>query len=102
MRHFAVLLLMVLLLGCGKVGGLMDLIETAEAVETELANRYDLKCDVFVQKTNGRLKSVSVVLMSAAVRDRQVGELVALVEPVVERHFKEKPDVLVVSFAVEN
>jgi len=98
--HLTLLVLLVLLSACGKVGDLFELVEVAEAVEAELADRHGLECEVIFNKVNGSLKTVSVVFDEGEVGDLAIGDIVALVEPSVQRHFMEKPEVLSISIVV--
>jgi len=97
-RYLFVFVLLLLLAGCGKFDDLFELMEVAGAVETELAERHGLECRVMVNKVNGRLKTVSVVMDQKEVGDLTVADIAALVEPSVRRHFAETPEIL--SFTV--
>ncbi len=99
-RRLVLVLTLILLGGCGQVGGLFELMEVAQAVETELADRHGLKCTVLANKVNGRLDTVSVVLPQEEVSDLSIGEMAALVQPTVLRHFKEMPESLVISVVI--
>jgi len=98
--RLVLVLTLILLAGCGQVGSLFELVEVAEAVQTELADRHGLKCTVLANKVNGQLDTVSVVLPQEEVSDLSIGEIVALVQPSVLRHFKEKPESLVISVVI--
>ena len=95
-----VVLVLVLLSGCGQVGGLFDLMEMASAVETELEDRHGLKCEIGVNKVNGRLTTITVVIDPEEISDLAIGDVVALIEPSVKRHFQEEPESLVISVTI--
>ena len=89
-----------LLAGCGKFDDLFELMEVAEAVETELAERHGLECRVMVNKVNGRLTTVNVGLDQEEAGDLTVADIVALVEPSVRRHFAETPEILMITIMI--
>ena len=99
-RFLFLFVLLLMLAGCGKVGDLVELMEVADAVETELKSLHGLQSRVIFNKVNGKLKTVSVVFDQEEVGDLTVAEIVVLVEPSIRRHFKETPDVLSVSVVV--
>lgn len=98
--YLSLIVMLVLLSACGKVGDLFELMEVAEAVEKELADRHGLKCRVLSNKVNGNLKTVNVIFADEAVGDLVIGDILALVEPAVQRHFMEMPEALSISVVV--
>jgi len=81
----------------GEAGGLFDTMEVANAAEAELFDTHGLRCDIGFNISNGRLASVNVVVDRAEISDLTIDDVTALIRPVVVRHFREEPDVLVLN-----
>jgi len=99
-RIAAVLLLGLSLAACDAVNTMTEGFNHAKAVETDLEGSTGVRPNVGFSWNNGRLTSVTVTY--PRLNDtKPLPELAATIREAVTKEFKQKPDKIVVAFAVE-
>jgi hypothetical protein len=98
-RAIAVFILAACLVGCGQFGILVDGVKYAKAVEGDLEQITGVKPQVGFNWNNGRLRSVTVTF-PRILNASPIIELADKVRAVVVNDFKQKPDTIVLGFAL--
>ena len=99
-RMAAVLLVALTLAACDAVNTVTEGFNHAKAVETDLEGSTGVRPQVGFAWNNGRLTSVTVTYPRLN-ESKPLPELAAAIREAVTKEFKQKPDKIVVAFAVE-
>lgn len=97
LKHAALVLFALTLVGCDAVNTLTEGASHARAVESDLERSTGVKPSVGFNWNNGRLTSVTVQYPSL-VESKQLGELAKAVRDSVTTQFKQTPDNIVLAF----
>jgi hypothetical protein len=98
-RLAAILLLAMGLVGCDAISTLTDGFKYAKAVETDLQKSTGLTPQVGFNWKNGHLVQVTV-LFPRLYDAKPIGELAAIVRSAVTTEFKQKPETILLTFAI--
>ena len=99
-RIAAVLLVALGLAACDAMNTMTEGFNHAKAVETDLEGSTGVRPNVGFSWNNGRLTSVTVTYPRLN-ETKPLPELAATIREVVTKEFKQKPERIVVAFAVE-
>ena len=99
-RAVVIVFLAFALSACDAVATLKDGLQQAQAVEGDLEQSTGVKPRVGFNWRNGRLTSVTV-LFPKLYETRPLGDLAGLVRAAVTKEFKQTPDAIVLSFALD-
>jgi ABC-type glycerol-3-phosphate transport system substrate-binding protein len=88
------------LAGCGAADLISNGLRYTAAVETDLEQATGIKPQVGFNWSNGGFKSVTVTF-PRLYAGKPLGELADAVREVVAKEFKQKPDTIVLAFALE-
>jgi hypothetical protein len=99
-KAIAVLVLAAGLAGCDMFSTVVEGFKYAHAVEGDLAETTGLSPQVGFQWTNGHLISVTVTF-PRLVDAKPVGEVAQMVRAAVAKEFRQKPEKLIMAFAVD-
>ncbi|HUI94995.1 MAG TPA: hypothetical protein VLX44_04515 [Xanthobacteraceae bacterium] len=99
-RIAAVLLLGLSLAACDAVNTVTEGFNHAKAVETDLEGSTGVRPNVGFNWSNGRLTSVTVTYPRLN-ESKPLPELAATIREAVTKEFKQKPERIVLAFAVE-
>ena len=99
-RMAAVLLVALTLAACDAVNTVTEGFEHAKAIETDLEASTGVRPNVGFNWSNGRLTSVTVTYPRLN-ESKPLPELAAAIRAAVTKEFKQKPEKIVVAFAVE-
>lgn len=99
-RAVVVLVLALTLSGCDALSTLKDGMQQAKAVEGDLEQSTGIRPRVGFNWHNGRLTAVTV-MFPGLYQTRPLGDLAGLVREAVTREFKQTPEAIVLSFALD-
>ena len=99
-RAVVLVVLAFALCACDAISTLKDGLQQAQAVEGDLEQSTGVKPRVGFNWHNGRLTSVTV-LFPGLYQTKPLGDLAGLVRTAVTREFKQTPDAIVLSFALD-
>jgi hypothetical protein len=99
-RFVPLLVLTVMLAGCDVVSTLTEGMQQVKAVETDLEQSTGVKPEVGFNWHNGRLTLVTVQF-PPLYQDKPLNDLAGLVRGTVVKDFKQTPERIVLSFALD-
>jgi hypothetical protein len=99
-RAIVLVVLAFALSACDAVATLRDGMQQAQAVEGDLEQSTGVKPRVGFNWHNGRLASVTV-LFPGLYQKKPLGDLAGFVRAAVTKEFKQAPDAIVLSFALD-
>ena len=99
-RLVPLFILALTLAGCGVVNTLTEGMQQVKAVETDLEQSTGVKPEVGFNWHNGRLTSVTVQFPHLY-QDKPLNDLAGLVRGAVIKDFKQTPERIVLSFALD-
>jgi polyisoprenoid-binding protein YceI len=99
-RAVVILALALVLSGCDAVDALKEGMQQAQAVEGDLELSTGIRPRVGFNWRNGRLASVTV-MFPRLYQTKPIGDLAGPVREAVTREFKQTPDAIVLSFALD-
>ena len=99
-RAVVLVVLAFALCACDAISTLRDGLQQAQAVEGDLEQSTGVKPQVGFNWHNGRLASVTV-LFPGLYQTKPLGDLAGLVREAVTKEFKQTPDAIVLSFALD-
>ena len=100
MRLVPLLIVALLLAGCGAAEKMERMLEQQKAVSEDIDNALGVESEIGWQWQNGVLTQMTVALPAREVDGATVYELTQIIEPIVDKHFDTKPEVLFVTLWV--
>ena len=99
--HFTIVLCTILgSVSCDLVEDIQGMTEKQQVIQADIAVQTNLKTQVGWNIHNGTLTNVTILFDAAEVGDRTVSDLVAIVKPIVIKHFEQTPQAIIVSVVV--
>ncbi len=100
MRRVTLFIAAMLLAGCGAAEKMERLLEQQQAVTEEIDAALGVESEIGWQWQNGVFTEMTVAIPARDVDGATVYELTQIIEPIIEKHYDTKPQILYVTLFV--